>query len=273
MELALNYLKNLYSFLVTTWNQRELILTLVKSDFKNRYLGSFFGIIWAFVTPAVTILLLWFVFTFGLRAGSVQEYPFVLWLLGGYLSFFYFSEALSAATNSIMEYNYLVKKVVFKVSILPIVKILSALIVHLFFIALILVAAFFYGYGFSIYNLQLIYYLFAMIVLLLGLSWLTSSMVVFIKDMGQIVAIGLQLMFWATPIIWHPQILPKSLKILLSLNPLYYIAEGYRDSYLNQVWFWEHPYLTLYFWSLTGFIFILGGVIFSKLRPHFADVM
>jgi ABC-type polysaccharide/polyol phosphate export permease len=167
----------------------------------------------------------------------------------------------------------MVKKVVFRVSILPIIKILSALFIHLFFIGVLFVMFAVYGYVPNIYNLQVLYYLFATIVFLMGLSWITSSLVIFLKDIGQLVNMVLQFGFWLTPIFWSIKILPEKYQFIMKLNPIFYLIEGYRNSFIYKVWFWEHYILTLYFWSVTLVIIILGTVLFRKLRPHFADVL
>ena len=118
---------------------RRLIWKLAKNDFKTRYAGSYFGVVWAMVQPVVIVLVYWFVFSVGLRAGNVMDYPFVLYLISGIVPWFFFQDALNGGTNALIEYNYLVKKVVFKISVLPIVKIISALYVHIFFVVFSLI--------------------------------------------------------------------------------------------------------------------------------------
>ena len=103
---------------VELYQNRKLIWKLARSDFKTRYAGSYLGIFWAFVQPIVTIVVYWFVFQIGLRSGDVGDTPFVLWLVAGLIPWFFFSEALGGGTGAMLEYNYLVKKVVFKISIL-----------------------------------------------------------------------------------------------------------------------------------------------------------
>ena len=107
---------------VELYQNRRLIWKLAINDFKTRYAASYLGIIWAFVQPVVTVLLYWFVFTVALpsRAVAVKgniEIPYILWLIAGIVPWFYFSEALSSGTNALLEYNYLVKKVVFTVKL------------------------------------------------------------------------------------------------------------------------------------------------------------
>jgi ABC-type polysaccharide/polyol phosphate export permease len=87
------------------------------------------------------------------------------------------------------------------------------------------------------------------------------------------VNILLQFGMWITPIMWDYHLFGESMLKYLKLNPFFYISEGYRDSMLNHVWFWEKPVLTLYFWLVALLIFAIGTALFKRLRPHFADVL
>ena len=131
----------------------------------------------------------------------------------------------------------------------------------------------YYGYMPNIYWLQIVYYLLATFILLLGLSWITSSVIVFFKDIGQLVAMVLQFGFWLTPIFWNITNIPEKYHWIIKLNPLVYIIEGYRNSMIYHKWFWEDMHMTVYFWIVTIIIFVIGGLTFKKLRPHFADVL
>ncbi len=260
-------------FLHEMIQNRAVFKSLVINDFKQRYLGSYLGILWAFIQPLITVLIFWFVFQVGFKTQPVNDVPFVLWLVAGMFPWFFFAEALSNATNAILENAYLVKKVVFKVAFLPIIKIISALLVHIFFIGVLYILFLLYGYSFSLYWLQIFYYLFATIVLVLGISYFTSSVVIFFRDMGQLVAMLLQFGFWMTPIFWSINIIPEKYQWLLKLNPLFYIVEGYRDSMIHEVWFWEKPLLTFYFWTVVIGMLWIGFSTFKRLKPHFADVL
>ena len=255
------------------YREKRLIATLSKNDFKTRFAGSYMGIAWAFIQPIVTVLVYWFVFEKGLRAGRMCDYPFILWLMCGLVPWFYFSDAISGGTNALIEYNYLVKKVVFKISILPFVKVISNLFIHLFFVVFILILHTCYGYGPSLYWLQIIYYILCTVALVLGLSYLTSALVVFFRDLTQIIAIVLQIGMWATPIMWDINQFSPQLELIFKLNPVYYIVQGYRNSLLSGTWFWEDMYWTLYFWIIIVAVFMLGQNVFRKLKVHFADVL
>ena len=254
-------------------SNRKLLWQLTKRDFKERYLGSYLGILWAFIQPAVTVLIFWFVFQVGFKSMPVNNFPFILWLVCGMFPWFFLSESIQSAANSVIESAFLVKKIVFRVELLPIVKIISALVVHIFFIAVLFLMFAAYGHPPTLYALQIIYYVLAMICLSLGLSWLTSSLAVFFRDVRQLVAMLLQFGFWGTPIFWNLKMLPEQFQFILKLNPAYYVVEGYRQSFIYREWFWEHLYLTAYYWALTAAVMLIGAWCFKKLRPHFADVL
>ena len=261
------------SFFRELYRQQKFVLELSRKDFRSRYLGSYLGIIWAFIQPTITILLFWFVFQVGFKAMPVDNFPFILWLAAAMIPWNFFADSLLQSTNSIVENSYLVKKIVFRVSALPLVKIYSSLMVHLFFIVFLFIIFIIYGFYPTIYSLQLIYYLVATVLLTLGLSWITSSLTVFLKDVGQIVAMLLQFGFWLTPIFYSLKIVPEKYQFWMKLNPMYYIVEGYRDAFIYHEWFWEHKFLTLNFWSITFIVLSLGLYLFKKLKPHFADVL
>jgi ABC-type polysaccharide/polyol phosphate export permease len=269
----MSYLFRLLGFLNDIFKSRRIILELTKKDFRVKYLGSYLGILWAFVQPLVTIVILWFVFSVGFKSMPVENFPFILWLMAGMIPWFFISDSIANATNSITDNSYLVKKVVFRVSILPVIKILSSLFIHVFFILVLLAMFLVYGYFPTLYWLQLIYYLAATITLVLGISFITASLAVLTRDVGQVIAMVIQIGFWSTPIFWSFKMIPVNYWPIVRLNPFFYIVEGYRDSLIYHIWFWERSELTVYFWLVTGAIFLLGALLFVRLRPHFADVL
>jgi teichoic acid transport system permease protein len=261
------------------WSSRRLIWKLSKNDFKTRYAGSYLGIIWAFVQPVITILVYWLVFEKGFSAKAEMfksgvEVPFVVYLTSGLVPWFFFSEAVNNSTNALIEYNYLVKKVVFKISILPLIKIIAAGFIHVFFVGVLLVIYLIYGYAITPYTFQIIYYSFCMFILVLALSYTLCSVVVFFRDLTQIVSIALQIGMWATPIMWSfARVEDKPIAILFKLNPLFYIVNGYRQSLFEHTWFFGEWRMTLYFWCVTLLLFAFGAFVFKRLKPHFADVL
>ncbi len=261
------------------FQSRRLIWKLAKNDFKKRYAGSYLGFLWALVQPVVTVLMYWIVFdqVFDTKAQMVAsgvEVPYVLFLTSGLVPWFFFSEAITNGTNALLEYSYLVKKVVFNISILPIIKLVAATFIHAFFVVVLLVVAICYGYFPTVYTLQVLYYSFCLFVLVLAMSYCSCAIVVFFRDLAQIINIGLQVGMWATPVLWNITMLNNdNLITLFKLNPLVYIVNGYRNAIYGDEWFFEHFYSSTYFWIFTVTLFCIGSLIFKRLKVHFADVL
>ncbi len=267
--------KEFILFLQGVYKDKSLILTLTKRDFQTRYLGSFLGLFWAFIHPIILILTLWFVFQVGFKASSspAKGIPFILWFLCGMIPWFFIAEGLSRGTTAILEHAFLVKNMVFRLSLLPLIRIFSALLINL--VLVVLAASIFGIYGIfpDIYSIQIFYYIFSAVFLLAGLTWLTSSLIVFVRDANQFVAVILQVGFWFTPIFWSIELVPQNLRKIIKLNPVYYIIQGFRDSFIHKIWFWEHWRMTIYFWALTLVIFCIGAVVFRRTKPHFVDLI
>lgn len=265
------FFRNTFRFLVDLLKSREMLIALAKNDLKSKFADSFLGILWAFIQPLITILVLWAVFQLGFKSAPVSDVPFILWYIPAFLVWNFFTEALLATTYCLSEYSYLVRKVNFRVSIIPIVKILSSLFVHLGFILFIAIMYLLYEIEPSIYWIQVFYYLLCTIMLLLGMGWLCSAISPFVKDVTSIVNVFVQIGFWATPIFWSPEKMAPKLRTILKLNPMYYICEGYRDSFIYHQWFWQRGRINVYFWVVTIGLFFLGTLTFKRLRPYFAD--
>ena len=262
------------------WENRRLVWKLAGNDFKTRYAGSYFGVVWAMVQPVVIVLVYWFVFQIGLNNATAElkegiHVPFVLWLVSGIVPWFYFSESLSNGTNALLEYNYLVKKVVFNINILPLVKTMAALFIHAFFAVFMLFLFMLYGYYPGLHTLWIIYFSLSLMIFVTGLCMLTSSLVVFFRDLGQIINIFLQVGIWMTPIMWSLEDIVQKFPLLavLKLNPLCYIVYGYRAALFDRGDVGSLGWMHIYFWAVTLAIWALGSHVFTKLKVHFADVL
>ncbi len=272
---AVHLTRGFFDYVAEIFRSRRLILELTRREFRSRYLGSAFGLTWAFIHPSVMMLLYFLVFKYGLKAGPVGGLPFLVWLLAGLVPWMLASDCIITGSSVILDNRFLVKKVVFRVSLLPVVRLLTLLPVHLFFVLVLTII--FWGYGYPPHweNLQVFYYLAAMMFFSVGLSLLVSSLVPFLKDLAQVVSVFVQIFFWMTPIVWADKgrDLPRVFVILLNMNPLYYIVRGYRESMAEHVWLWHHPVSAAYFWILSCCLFAVGSLMFLRLKPHFADVL
>ena len=112
-----------------------------------------------------------------------------------------------------------------------------------------------------------------MFCLTLAISYSTCAIVVFFRDLSQITGIFLQLGMWGTPILWEIGVIPEKYRIIFKLNPVFYIINGYRSAMFEKEWFFADFYSTMFFWIITAIIFVIGALIFKRLKPHFADVL
>jgi len=263
---SINFVRQIY-------HNRYLMYELTKRDFQQKYAANIMGLAWAVLDPIALMLIFWFVFGVGLRGGQSLEVPFVTYLITGLAAYMFFQQTLSQSTGSIKAYSFLVKKVDFKISILPLVKIFSELTLHLIVLGIAMIILVGNGIFPTLYWLQLIYYIFAASMLLLGLSWFAASVNLFFPDISNIIQIILRFFFYLTPIFWSVSMFPPKVITILKLNPIFYIVQGYRDSLLYARPFWAHWQYGLYFWFVTLICLFVGIMVFIRLKPHFADVV
>lgn len=255
------------------WRDRSIIWQLAKNDCKARFAASALGVVWAFLQPLLNVFVLWFVFQLGLKSTPVENIPFIVWYIPAFLIWTFFSEAVAQSTDSLINYSYLLRKVNFNITIIPLIKVISAAIIHMVFIIVIVLINLVYGRVPTLYFLQMGYYFLCAFCLSASLGWLLSALNIFLRDIANLVAVVLQIGFWMTPLFWSPDKLPAIMQFILKLNPMYYVCMGYRESTINSIGFWQHPFLTIYFWLAVAVIFVGGTSIFRRLQPHFADVL
>lgn len=242
-------------------------------DFKMKYAGSILGGAWAFLQPIITILLYWFVFQLGFRSQPVENFPFILWLVTGLVPWFFVNEAVISATVSLVEYSYLVKKVLFNIKILPLVKILSTFFVQIALVVFTIILFIIFGYYPQLDYIRIFIYLIYMFLLAAGLGYLSATIYVFFRDTIQIVNIIFQILFWTTPIVWDFQIMPEAIRNILIYNPLYYIINGYRRIFIFQDQNIQSIGMVVYYWCAAILLFAAGRILFNKCKDHFPDVL
>lgn len=251
----------------------KLINELSKKELKSKYYGSILGLLWAFIQPVIMISILWFVFQVGFRSVPVDNIPFILWLVAGMVPWLFVSDVLSNGVSAVTENSFLVKKVVFKTELLPLVRTFTAFKIHLIFVGIMFLIYVIYDFPLTIYNLQILYYIICAAIFSVGITYITASLNVFLKDIGQIVAMLTQFGFWITPIFWTLKMLPEKYHFIVKLNPVFYIVEGYRKSLYTHELIIDYPNLTIYFWCASLVLLGVGLFLFKKLKPHFADVL
>lgn len=266
-------ISDIRSFFQQIWQKRRLILLMARREVVSQYVGSGLGSFWMIIQPVVMITVFWFVFSMGFKVKPTNDAPFVVWLTAGLAPWFLFSNIISGSASVVVAHSHLIKKTIFTSQILPVIKICSSLVAHGVFVVILFLLILLQSVAVDWWYLQVLYYLFCLVVLALGISWFLSAMYVFIRDVGQIVSVVLQVGFWLTPIFWDIEMMPSKVQFILKLNPVFYIIQGYRDSFLAGIPFWHRPVYSMYFWCCTAVLFFLGAFVFRKLKPQFSDVL
>ena len=248
---------------------RRLALYEIKSANKNNYLG----LAWELINPAIQIAIYWFIFGFGIREREpIDGDPFFQWMLAGIVIWFFFNPSIIEGSKSIYQRVKMLSKMNFPMSLVPNIIIFSKFYSHIGLLILTIILLNLTGYPISLYYLQLPLYVFGGYLFIFSLSLITSTLNTFIRDLQMLLQALLRMLLYMTPILWATSSLPEWLQIVLKLNPLYYLVEGYRYSLLGKEWYFaNHWEYTLYFWGITLFLLFIGSMLHVKFRRRFID--
>lgn len=252
----------------------ELILSLSRRELLARYKGSALGVIWALLTPIVTIAIFTFIFAgiFGARFGvSSSPWDYAIHLFCGLLPWTMFQEAVLHSSTTIVSHANLVKRVVFPLETLPIALTLSSLGNQLFGTIALLIAILLIRQQIPVSIFWLPVLLIPQLLFTLGVAWLIASLGVFLRDIAQ--GINLVMMAWMflTPIIYPESIVPESYRPFVNLNPFTPLIRSYRRVLIEGT---APDWSGLaYFTAFALVSFFFGYWWFARTRKNFADVI
>jgi lipopolysaccharide transport system permease protein len=264
----------LSNFLQKIYIQRSLIRSFVIRDLKARYIGSFMGLFWSVIHPVVLLVSYTFVFSVIFRLRPPKDLgtdSFALFLFCSILPWLFFSDALQRSSTVIIDNTNLVTKTLFPSEILPLSVLLSGFINHLIGFVILLCIIFFTLGKVSLFILLIPVYILILMLFTLGLSWIVSSLNVFVRDVSQVMSVILTFWFWFTPIFYSTDRFPPKLLFLLQFNPLAHIVTGYRDCLLRMRMPDLHALALLAAASLI--VFAAGGMFFRKIKREFVDIL
>ena len=201
-------------------------------------------------------------------------YPFFLWLIAGVIPWFYISDMLTAGSDTIRKYSYLVTKMKFPVSTIPTFVSISKFIVHIALVIIMIIIFCVAGHTPTIYILQLPFYMLLMYIFFTIWSLFASLLSSMSKDFGNLVKSMVTAVFWLSGILWNPETIQIAwVKKLLMLNPVTFLTTGFRNCFINHTWFWEQPKRLMYFVIITVLMLILAIWTYKKLRKEIPDVL
>lgn len=256
-------------------NSFYLIMRLSFFEVKSSNNNNYLGMLWELINPMIQIGIYWFVFGFGIREGKdVGEIPYIYWMLSGIVVWFFINPAILESSKSIYTRINFISKMSFPMSAIPSYVIMAKFVPNLVLTGIIAIILNFGGFYVSIYYIQLVYFMFACIVVIFAISLITSTLATIVRDVQMIVQAITRMLLYLTPLLWTPDKLPVIIQKVMMLNPFYYIVEGYRAALLGTSWYMidNLPY-TLYFWGLVIILLMIGSFLHLKFRNHFVDYL
>lgn len=253
------------------------IIRISKYEERATYQSHYLGLIWQFLNPAIQVGIYYLVFGIGFNRGRLMEgTPYIIWMLIGIIAWFFINNSLLGGSNSIYTKVGMVSKMKFPVSILPTVNMTSNFVSYRAMMGVLVVSMFIFKVYPTIYWLQYFYYLICMLAFLFAFGILNSTITVLIRDYHIMLQSVLRLLFYLSGAIWNFQTLIQGDEHrwfirVLELNPIYYIIEGFRDSFLSKAWFFEKGTQTIFFWSVITLTMIIGAHLHMKFRARFVD--
>ena len=251
--------KNLYQY-------RELLKTSVKKEVRGKYKNSFLGVIWSFLNPLLQLGVYALVFPLIIKSNETNYTVFFFFFL---IPWNFFATAVNRSSFTMVENSNILKKVYFPREILPISVVTSEAVN--FIISTVIIIGFVLGFGLSITKYALLYPLILLVqyTLLIGIAFIVSSLVVYIRDLQHFIGVFIQLMFYATPIAYNAKVIPENYQWIMRFNPMATIISGFRDIFYYQHMPDLQALFTLFCIGLA--LCCVGYAIFSKLQKGFAE--
>lgn len=262
-------------FFNTLKNHCYLLWQLTRRDIATRYQGSAVGLLWAFFSPVLMLLVYTFVFGYVFKArwmgAETDRSFFALNLFAGMLVHGFFAECAIRSPGLLQQHSNFVKRIVFPLWLLPLVPLASALF-HTcisFFVLFLAHLAIVQSAHWQL--LLLPFLLVPFVVFLLGLVWMLSALGVYLRDLAQIIPIMVTVLMFMSPVFYPAEALPEQIRPIMYMNPLTPAIET-----LRAVLF-EGRLPSLMAYSVALFVAIafatLGFFIFKRLKVGFADVL
>jgi lipopolysaccharide transport system permease protein len=254
---------------------RDLLLMFVRRDIVVVYKQTILGPIWFFVQPFMTMLIYIFVF------GNIAKIPTEgiapsLFYLSGIVMWNYFADCFNQTSNTFVQNAHIFGKVYFPRLIVPLSKIISALIKFFIQFLLFLAVYCYFSVKNNEINIQYTILFFPLLLILmamlgLGMGLIFTALTTKYRDLQFLLQFGVQLLMYATPVIYSMNIIPENYKIWIYLNPLSHIIEIFRHGFIGISAF---SIQGLIYCSLVSFsILILGILIFNKNEKSFMDTV
>jgi lipopolysaccharide transport system permease protein len=266
--------EQMFGMLKSLWQYRGFIGSSVRNEFITRFIRSKLGGLWMIINPLAQVAIYALILS-NLLAARLPDidnkYAYALYLMAGLLGWTLFNEITTRCLTLFVDQGNLMKKMRFPRITLPAIVVGSSLLNNIFLLLATLLVFMVLGHRPGLTFLWLIPLTAAVVVLGLGIGLILGVLNVFIRDVGQVVPILLQVLYWFTPIVYPVNVIPPGLRDMLAFNPMYAIIRAYHDVMVYQA----SPQMT----QVAGVVavalllMVLGLFMFRRAAPEMVDVL
>lgn len=251
-----------------TQQQIDLLKLLVKKEITLKYKRTYLGLLWSLLNPLLTGLVLFIAFRIFMRF-EMEDY--ILFLLAALFPWAWFSASVTMSTNTLTGNTSLIKKVLFPKHFLILATIIGQLVNFIFALPILLVLVYYYGKTPSLnWLIGIPVLIVVQFAVTYGVALIISMVNPFFRDMEHIVNVCVSMLFWMTPIIYPLEAVPEKYRVYLTINPVTYLMQGWRDIFLNNTINWHNISISM----VTAMVFLLAGiVIFKRLDRRLDEVL
>jgi ABC-type polysaccharide/polyol phosphate export permease len=262
--------------LKTLYDRRWLITHLAQRQVASSYQGSYLGLAWTFLSPLMMVALLTVIFSevLGIKFREVtgdSSLNFGLFLYCGLLPFIAYSQALNQGVNIIRRNSALVREVVFPLEALPLTTVISSLVQNVLGVGALLLVLIVLEHRLHWTALLLPLVIVPQLLFTLGLSYLMAVAGTYVPDIRETLKAVVRATFFITPILWPAGRVPEDLRFLVDYNPLAFLVESYRRLLLEGKL--PSAEAAIYFSLFATGLFVVGLVVFNRLKHNFADLL
>lgn len=275
-DLILKPKRSLFDLRINeVWKYKDLLWLFVRRDFVSFYKQTILGPIWFFIQPLFTVIIYTFLFS-QLAKLSTDGIPPPLFYLAGITAWTYFSDCLLKTSNVLRDNAGIFGKVYFPRLITPLSIVISNLVKFSVQLILLFILIIYYaitGTGVNITPYIILYpvFIFLMAAQGLGIGLIVAGIANKYRDIAMLLGFGIQLLMYATPVVYPLSIVTGKMEYLLLANPMTTVVEGIRLSLFGQGTF--YPLALLYTVVMTGIILVAGVVIFNRVEKDFVDTV
>ena len=273
-------LKSLLYVLKENFTNLYRIYSITRYELLSEMRESKLGLFWNFAHPLIQVLTYWFAFGIVFNKKDVVSYgtqvPYIYWMMGGIVVWFFISPAITNGCNAIYSKRNVITKMKFPVSILPATVILKELFNHLCLLLIVIIALILGGFYPTIHWLGILYYMVCAVLLGISLSMTLSVLNMLARDVRKLVLACMRLLLYLTPVLWNLESvghLPKIVTYIMKANPIYYIIQGYRDCFFFHQGIFAYNNSMIVFWVETIVLFVFGSYIMCKFKKKFIDLI